>query len=149
MRNPSNLDLVAQSCLNCHTAPNEELVNKGGHNVGTLDFELVAWSQGKVRHNFVRSEGKTNDGSPMNGCESCLSWACCKIGNSVCVRRQLQPNENSSVSPVPFGQSAKTGIAGTAASVAGSTATTGDRCSDQRQTQIEQSRRICWKRPRS
>ena len=61
MRNPSNLYLVAQSCFNCHTAPDEKLVNVGGHNVGTLEFELVAYSQGKIRHNFVRSNGKQNE----------------------------------------------------------------------------------------
>ena len=27
---------------------------------GTSDFELVRWSQGKVRHNFLRSDGNTN-----------------------------------------------------------------------------------------
>jgi len=60
MRNPVNLYLVAQSCYRCHTVPDEELVNKGGHNPGSLDFELVSWSQGLVRHNFVRTDGKQN-----------------------------------------------------------------------------------------
>lgn len=63
MRNPVNLYLVAQSCLACHTTPNEQLVNQGGHSAGSKDFELVAWSQGMVRHNFVRSEGKSNASS--------------------------------------------------------------------------------------
>ncbi len=57
MNNPSNLYLVARQCLSCHTVPNEELVNKGGHKAGSIDFELVAWSQGMVRHNFVRGAG--------------------------------------------------------------------------------------------
>lgn len=61
MRNPSNLYLVARSCLNCHTVPDEKLVNVGGHKPGSVNFELVSWSQGKVRHNFVRSHGQTND----------------------------------------------------------------------------------------
>lgn len=60
MRNPENVYLVAQSCYRCHTVPDEKLVNVGGHVPGSLDFELVAWSQGKVRHNFVRSDGKSN-----------------------------------------------------------------------------------------
>jgi len=60
MRNPANLYLVAQSCYRCHTVPDEELVNVGGHNAGSLDFEIVSWSQGLVRHNFVQTDGKFN-----------------------------------------------------------------------------------------
>jgi len=60
MNNPANLYLVARQCLACHTSPNERLVNVGGHNAGSEDFELVAWSQGKVRHNFLRTDGATN-----------------------------------------------------------------------------------------
>jgi hypothetical protein len=60
MRNPANVYLVAQSCLRCHTTADEELVNVGGHPTGSLDFEFVAWSQGTLRHNFVRSDGKLN-----------------------------------------------------------------------------------------
>ena len=63
MRNPINVYLLAQSCYRCHTVPDEELVNVGGHKAGSLDFEIVAWSQGLVRHNFVRSNGQTNDPS--------------------------------------------------------------------------------------
>lgn len=61
MNNPANLYLIARQCLDCHTAPEEKLVNVGGHSAGSPDFELVAWSQGIVRHNFVRSEGKSNE----------------------------------------------------------------------------------------
>ena len=60
MRNPINVYLVAQSCYRCHTVPDEKLVNVGGHSAGSLDFELVSWSQGLVRHNFVRTDGKEN-----------------------------------------------------------------------------------------
>ncbi len=60
MRNPANVYLVAQSCYRCHTVPDEKLVNVGGHKAGSLDFEIVAWSQGKVRHNFVHSDGHSN-----------------------------------------------------------------------------------------
>ncbi|MDA1044647.1 MAG: cytochrome c family protein [Verrucomicrobia bacterium] len=45
----------ARSCLECHTVPVEKLVNVGGHKAGS-DFEFVAWSQGEVRHNFLRDE---------------------------------------------------------------------------------------------
>src|SRR6056297_429022 len=61
MRNPANVYSVAQSCLRCHTTADEQLVNVGGHSAGSLDFEFVSWSQGTIRHNFVRSDGKTND----------------------------------------------------------------------------------------
>jgi hypothetical protein len=60
MRNPVNVYLVAQSCYRCHTVPDERLVNVGGHSPGSLDFELVSWSQGTIRHNFVRTDGKEN-----------------------------------------------------------------------------------------
>ncbi|QDU80574.1 Cytochrome c-554 precursor [Polystyrenella longa] len=63
MRNPENLYLVARSCFNCHTVPQEKLVNVGGHKAGSSDFELVAWSQGLVRHNFLRSNGANNQAS--------------------------------------------------------------------------------------
>lgn len=63
MRNPINVYLIAQSCYRCHTVPDEKLVNIGGHNAGSLDFEFVAWSQGSLRHNFVRTNGQTNDAS--------------------------------------------------------------------------------------
>ncbi|MFK8112447.1 MAG: cytochrome c family protein [Rubripirellula sp.] len=63
MRNPSNVYSVAQSCLRCHTTADEELVNVGGHTPGSLEFEFVSWSQGMVRHNFVRTDGKANEAS--------------------------------------------------------------------------------------
>lgn len=61
MRNPVNVYLIARSCLACHTTPNEELVNVGGHPAGSPEFEFVSWSQGMLRHNFVRSDGRHND----------------------------------------------------------------------------------------
>ena len=48
-------DLAAR-CLQCHTGPDERLVNHGKHPAGS-DFDLVAWSQGEMRHNFVDSPG--------------------------------------------------------------------------------------------
>lgn len=60
MRNPINPYLVARSCFNCHTVPNERLVNEGGHRVATEDFEFVAWAEGSQRHNFLRSDGQVN-----------------------------------------------------------------------------------------
>jgi hypothetical protein len=63
MNNPHNIYLIARQCYDCHTVPNERLVNVGGHAAGSQDFELVAWSQGMVRHNFLRTGGTAN-GSP-------------------------------------------------------------------------------------
>ncbi len=60
MLHPSDAYLVAQNCYNCHTVPNESLVNTGGHKAGSEGFELVAWSQGMVRHNFHRTGGQSN-----------------------------------------------------------------------------------------
>jgi hypothetical protein len=60
MNNPANLYLVARQCLACHTSPDERLVNVGGHATGSGSFELVAWSQGMVRHNFLRTGGAEN-----------------------------------------------------------------------------------------
>jgi hypothetical protein len=63
MNNPHNIYLIARQCYDCHTVPNERLVNVGGHLAGSQEFELVAWSQGMVRHNFLRTGGTTN-GTP-------------------------------------------------------------------------------------
>lgn len=55
MRRPSDLYGVATSCFGCHTVPQERLVNVGRHSIGSSAFELVEWSQGIIRHNFLRS----------------------------------------------------------------------------------------------
>jgi hypothetical protein len=60
MNNPHNIYLIAKQCYDCHTVPNEKLVNVGGHLAGSKDFELVSWSQGMVRHNFLRT-GETSN----------------------------------------------------------------------------------------
>ncbi len=60
MNNPHNIYLIARQCYDCHTVPNERLVNVGGHLAGSQEFELVSWSQGMVRHNFLRTDGHTN-----------------------------------------------------------------------------------------
>jgi hypothetical protein len=54
---PNNIYKLASNCFQCHTVPNEKLVNTGGHQVGSA-LELVAWTQGEVRHHFLN--GKTN-----------------------------------------------------------------------------------------
>lgn len=64
MNNPANLYLIARQCLSCHTTPNEKLVNVGGHAAGSPDFELVSWSQGMVRHNFLVGKGINAQATP-------------------------------------------------------------------------------------
>jgi hypothetical protein len=56
------IDLIAENCLSCHTTPHEDLVNKTDHKAGS-EFELVAWSQGEVRHNFL-DQDTTNRVNP-------------------------------------------------------------------------------------
>lgn len=60
MRNTRDLYSIASSCLACHTVPNEQLVNVGGHRAGTENFELVSYSQGMLRHNFLRGNNERN-----------------------------------------------------------------------------------------
>ena len=55
MIRPRRLYAVASNCYQCHTVANEKLVNTGGHTAGSA-FELVAWSQGEVRHNVWYSK---------------------------------------------------------------------------------------------
>ena len=59
MIRPSSLYELAKNCYGCHVVPREDLVNKGGHKAGSA-FDLVAWSQGEVRHNTWHSKGKDN-----------------------------------------------------------------------------------------
>ncbi len=57
---------AAANCYSCHTVPDEELVNKGGHKARS-DFDLVSWSQGEVRHNYLYSVDKKNrEASPVH-----------------------------------------------------------------------------------
>ncbi len=64
MLRPENVYLVARNCYSCHSVPNEELVNVGGHKPGSA-FELVSWSQGEVRHNYQYSSDQKNRPASM------------------------------------------------------------------------------------
>ena len=55
MRRPQDLYALASSCYGCHSVPDERLVNVGRHSIGSAGFELVEWSQGIIRHNFLDS----------------------------------------------------------------------------------------------
>lgn len=49
---PDDVYALASNCFQCHTIPNEKLVNTSGHAAGS-PIELVSWSQGEVRHHFL------------------------------------------------------------------------------------------------
>lgn len=51
MIGPDDVFEIAKNCLECHTVPNEKLVNAG--HPTSKRFEIVRWSQGVVRHNFA------------------------------------------------------------------------------------------------
>lgn len=57
---PRRIHAIASNCLGCHTVPNEKLVNVGEHPAGSDEFELLAWSQGEVRHNVYWNDGAEN-----------------------------------------------------------------------------------------
>jgi hypothetical protein len=54
---PSNLYAIYSACFECHTAPNEKLINEAQHPAGS-NFELVSWSQGEIHHAYYN--GKSN-----------------------------------------------------------------------------------------
>jgi len=58
MRRSDNLYALAKNCLECHTVPNETLVNEGQHPTETKAFEMVEFSQGDVRHNFQLNQAE-------------------------------------------------------------------------------------------
>ena len=63
MIRPADIYRVANNCFECHTVPNEKLVNVGGHKAGSK-FDLVSWSQGELRHNVWYT--KANDEASAN-----------------------------------------------------------------------------------
>lgn len=65
MIRPKNMDAWARNCFGCHVVPQEKLVNVGGHVAGSA-FELVAWSQGEVRHNLWHNKGARNEPASQN-----------------------------------------------------------------------------------
>ena len=55
LRPSSNLYAVTANCFECHTVPEEKLVNTGGHLVGRADFDLMERINA-IRHNFVAAQ---------------------------------------------------------------------------------------------
>jgi hypothetical protein len=63
MNRSENAMAIAKNCLSCHLVPNEALL-KAGHPMSS-SFELVEWSNGEVRHNFLLDANKNNE-APSN-----------------------------------------------------------------------------------
>ena len=55
LRPSSNLYAVTANCFECHTVPEEKLVNTGGHLVGRADFDLINRID-QIRHNFLAAQ---------------------------------------------------------------------------------------------
>lgn len=63
MLRPDDLYGVVANCYQCHTIPEEQLVNVGQHTVGSTSFEVVGKFD-ELRHNFLHSDfgaGKTEN----------------------------------------------------------------------------------------
>jgi hypothetical protein len=63
MIRPANLYTLAANCFGCHIVADEKVVNIGGHPLGG-DFELVARTQGEVRHNFSADPKQNAEAKP-------------------------------------------------------------------------------------
>ncbi len=59
LRPSDNLYAVAANCFECHTVPNEKLINTGGHPSGS-PFDLLEWSD-KIRHNFLPAQWSNDE----------------------------------------------------------------------------------------
>ncbi len=53
MIRPARLYELGSSCFACHAISDTELIETAGHPVGD-GFEFASWSQGDIRHNFIR-----------------------------------------------------------------------------------------------
>ena len=61
---PRSVYELGARCYSCHSIDDSELVTAGGHPTGA-GFELVAWSQGEIRHNFHQDGSGENTESPV------------------------------------------------------------------------------------
>jgi hypothetical protein len=58
MRRPDDVYSLVANCFSCHLIEDSKLV-AAGHPTG-IGFELLAWTQGEVRHNYLDSAGAQN-----------------------------------------------------------------------------------------
>jgi len=62
---PKNMYLITKKCFSCHLLDDEKIANTKEHPIFTEHFEMVAWSQGDMRHNLWYSDGKKNVEAPI------------------------------------------------------------------------------------
>jgi len=60
-----NIYRLGKQCYGCHFNTSEKLVNQGKHRTAS-DFELLSWSQGSIRHNFLEQIKGHNRKSTLN-----------------------------------------------------------------------------------
>jgi len=65
MVTPHDLHGLGSACYRCHVVMDEKLVNGAGHPAGSVGFELLAWTQGEIRHNVLFSENRENREAPL------------------------------------------------------------------------------------
>lgn len=56
MIRPGRIYSFVSNCQGCHMIAEETLVNGSDHKATTEGFELVAWTHGEVRHNFLNEK---------------------------------------------------------------------------------------------
>jgi hypothetical protein len=61
-----NLHAIIANCFDCHTVPNERLVNVGQHVAGSASFDYLTWLDDFIRHNFLYSNGAENRRAPRD-----------------------------------------------------------------------------------
>ena len=61
----NNIYAIAKNCYQCHTVPNEDLVNIGGHKSNS-DIDFSTWLNKDIKHNFLYSDGKSNRNAPRD-----------------------------------------------------------------------------------
>lgn len=59
MARPDRLYELATNCYSCHAITDQELIRTAGHPSGD-GFEFASWTQGDLRHNFVREGSDQN-----------------------------------------------------------------------------------------
>jgi hypothetical protein len=59
MARPARLYELAANCYSCHAITDQELIRATGHPSGE-GFEFASWTQGDIRHNFVREGSDQN-----------------------------------------------------------------------------------------
>ena len=94
MIRPARLYEIAMACYTCHAVNDQELVQAAGHPDGA-GFEFASWSQGEIRHNFIREGSDRNPRSGQDrlrvmylvGAALRLEFACRAVAEGASVER--------------------------------------------------------------